>query len=337
DITPEIREFSAPEKASQVGWWGAIGNSSSGEAFGGDGHGKRHSQGHANGSGDLQAEAFGKAEAAKDVAGLWEAAFAGRDAALVAIAPSTSKGEVGAWDTARLRADIGRRAEVSSVPAIRIVVLGAPRVGKSTVAQSLAKMLGAEGQLEDGPAWLQIARGFWPSSSKSRAEAHVWDASSASLPGLTSQMLADPQAATVVVAVVDAASPCHRDAMAFLAECDAAIDLPSASFAAPRRVLIVENVFPDPAAGEEEDGTGLEDQGRHEVKGRDHSVRCNPLTEEGCDMLCREFGGLLAEVVGEIEGRSSGTRVGAPKPVYDLRTSGDFREVLTRHTGSPLE
>eukprot|EP00435_Cladocopium_sp_Y103_P029293 s1941_g7.t1 len=173
-------------------------------------------------------------------------------------------------------------SEGSSRPAIRVVVLGAPRVGKSSVTKVLAEYLDMN-YVDDGPTRLRVVRGSWPSSNPV-VEVLLWDTVSATLP----ELVTDKCAALFAVAVIDSAAidaSNHAESMAV--KCVSFSD-----FSAPRRALIVENCFSEEAR-----------QGSRPESRELQRVQCNLLEEEGRSLLKKSFGKLLAEMVGQIEAR----------------------------------
>eukprot|EP00931_Biecheleriopsis_adriatica_P041242 TRINITY_DN23598_c0_g2_i1.p1 TRINITY_DN23598_c0_g2~~TRINITY_DN23598_c0_g2_i1.p1 ORF type:complete len:1875 (+),score=358.48 TRINITY_DN23598_c0_g2_i1:601-5625(+) len=218
----------------------------------------------------------------------------------------------GPWNSDRLRAEL-RAEEASSLPALRIVVLGAPRVGKTTVARVLAEHLGIE-QVEedDGPSWLRVASGTWQSSGNlPRVQAFLWDTSCAVL-GLP-MLDADQDVATVVVTVVDAAE----------ASSGSGLDLPAESWA-PRRALVVENSF-------DALGPNTFSHANGQSKGSSlPTVRCNVLDQAGCDSLRAAFGHVLAEILGQMEARAEAPPALPLPSQFAHFGQGDFRSVLAR-------
>lgn len=204
------------------------------------------------------------------------------------------------------RAEVGR-------PAIRVVVLGAPRVGKSSVTKILAEYLDMTYAVEDeGPTRLRVVRGSWPTARPPVVEVLLWDTVTPTLP----ELVTEKNCAVVAVAVVDAEDE-QREAESMAVLC-----LSNESFTAPRRALVVENSrssddFPRPSGDAE-----LE------------RVRCNILEEEGRMMVKKVFGRLIAEMVGQIEARQEVTATEVISPDTPCG-EGDFRQVLTRHRNLP--
>lgn len=209
-------------------------------------------------------------------------------------------------------------SEASSRPAIRVVVLGAPRVGKSSVTKVLAEYLDMNYVVEDeGPTRLRVVRGSWPSSNPV-VEVLLWDTVSAVLP----ELVTDSCAALFAVAVLDGDSSAdvdgpHAESMALRCVSD--------DFSAPRRALIVENCFSELSA---RPGARPE---RPESHGRElQRVQCNLLQEEGRSLLKKSFGKLLAEMVGQIEARQEASTLEGEESVSTPCGEGDFRQVLLR-------
>ncbi|CAE7807180.1 unnamed protein product [Symbiodinium sp. CCMP2592] len=230
-----------------------------------------------------------------------------------AMANATDYMKAGAWSPTAIRAGLQRQPEeASQLPAIRVVVLGAPRVGKSSVSRVLADYLGVIYE-EDAGAWLRVVRGHWPNSgAKPVVQVYIWDTMSTLGPNLP-HLVTDPDASTFVVAVVD-----HLDseAAAMARKCISA----DAQFSAPRRALIVENTT---------EGTGP--VGPKGNESNLQTMRCNVVEEEGQNSLKRAFGKMVADMVGQIEARAEASEAGE---VGDLAPcgQGDLRSVLARDT-----
>lgn len=207
-------------------------------------------------------------------------------------------------------------SEGSSRPAIRVVVLGAPRVGKSSVTKVLAEYLDMNYLEDDGPTRLRVVRGSWPSSTPV-VEVLLWDTVSATLP----ELVTDKCAALFAVAVVDNAafdaSSKHAESMA--------VKCVSDDFSAPRRALIVENCFSDVSARH---GARPESPESPEIRELQR-VQCNLLEEEGRSLLKKSFGKLLAEMVGQVEARQEASTLDCEE-VSTPCGEGDFRQVLLR-------
>jgi len=160
-----------------------------------------------------------------------------------------------AWNAGVLGATVAqnkRPMTPSALPSLRVVVLGSPRVGKTRVAQCLHEGIGIAAPPEDllehvdmdRPAWMTTQMGAWPAGGNSRLNVHVWDGSAAPVQGLLRRMAADPAVALLIVWVVDAdVEGGASRAEAVAGECLKAAGATS-STSAPRRALVVENVFP---------------------------------------------------------------------------------------------
>jgi len=204
----------------------------------------------------------------------------------------------------------GAVSSTSSLPAVRVAVLGAPRVGKTRAAKYIADELKlsvadttgpakTEGEPSlDSPAWLGVTEGTWPATANARAQVHVWDAAAAPLPGLLGRLL-DSSAPLLAVAIVDssfvgAGSPADRLLEAVSRE---------VSLKGPRRAVIVENDF-----------TGSPSQGTPASRGRCRSIRCNLTTDEGSAEFRKAVVSALGELVSELEALASSSPPPPPVP-----------------------
>eukprot|EP00913_Durusdinium_trenchii_P035051 g32788.t1 len=201
-------------------------------------------------------------------------------------------------------------------PAIRVVVFGAPRVGKSTVTKILADYLE-----DDGPRRLRTVQGCWPLSGTPLVEVLLWDTAQ-DLPDL----ITDSRAATFAVAVVDGADGSGSAIAAAMAQGCVSDEAQST---APRRALIVENCFPERDLDETETNT----TGRSSTHPLLQTIQCNVLDEEGQNSLKKVFGKIMAEMVGQIEARQEASK-SVEKPLQPCG-QGDFREVLARDSSLP--
>lgn len=226
-----------------------------------------------------------------------------------------------------------------ALPKVRAVIVGAPRAGKTRVAHCLASDLsgadagGFKRQDEDSPAWVGVSVGTWPLGSRPRAEVHIWDGSAAPLPGLVGRIAAEPSVPLLVIGVVDAALlGLGVPAETLLATCAAEVSSSSSASSAPRRMLVVENVFHNTAVGNP-DTLGAANAGSAPSRGpRTQSVRCSLQTQDGCTALRRSLGAVLGELVTELEARQ---RPNLPA-VQLLGGSGPWGAAITGRFPLPL-
>lgn len=215
----------------------------------------------------------------------------------------------GPWDPVALREVLSAKTVApSALPAVRVVVLGAPRVGKTSVAKRLQAGLKSSVERGSDHGWIQVASGNWPDKGKDRAEVYIWDGAAAPLPGLVSRLVADSAAPLLVVMVVDASlQHIGAPADAFVAACTAEIEAPACG---SRRILIVENTFHETrGAGASADGSG-----KAPGRSRCHVARVNVASAESCDALMKSFAAALGEVVSELETRLGGRAASLPIP-----------------------
>ncbi|CAJ1396964.1 unnamed protein product [Effrenium voratum] len=206
--------------------------------------------------------------------------------------------------------------EASQLPAIRVVVLGAPRVGKSSVVQVLADYLQVHCEEDDGPAWLRVVPGRWPTSGSPVVQVCLWDTTSTFSP--LPYLVTDPDAATFAVAVVDSFGSAETsDAVAMAQRCMST----EGSVSAPRRALVVENCFSGGAS--------------HMPDKALATIQCSVMSEEGQSNLKRTFGKMIAEMVGQIEARAEASRGENSFGALAQCGQGDFRSVLARDTAFP--
>lgn len=234
------------------------------------------------------------------------------------LAPRMLREPVAHWDAATFGREMTAGAEVLSqvvaaqgrggspaLPAVRVVVLGAPRAGKSSAARCILNDLNvAQGEGLDGretPAWLGKASGTWPASGRPRAEVRVWDGASAPMPGLLSAMAVEPAVPILVIIVLDGGlvgfgSPSEAVAGACAAE---VLSQPNA---APRGVLLVENFFGRVSP------TAAQRGGNSTTRRGQYSVKCSLQNPEGAQELRRTFNHALGQLVSEVEARGAAGR-----------------------------
>ncbi|CAK8985728.1 unnamed protein product [Durusdinium trenchii] len=205
-------------------------------------------------------------------------------------------------------------------PAIRVVVFGAPRVGKSTVTKILADYLEVSYEEDDGPRRLRTVQGCWPLSGTPLVEVLLWDTAQ-DLPDL----ITDSRAATFAVAVVDGADGSGSAIAAAMAQGCVSDEAQST---APRRALIVENCFPERDLDETETNT----TGRSSTHPLLQTIQCNVLDEEGQNSLKKVFGKIMAEMVGQIEARQEASK-SVEKPLQPCGQAGI--QVLARDSSLP--
>jgi len=202
-------------------------------------------------------------------------------------------------------------APAADVPQVaRVVIVGAPRVGKTRVAASVLSELTESQSPESDHVWLKMSKGVWPAKGRALAEVHVWDTSSTAQPGIL-PWLADAGVPCMLVVVLDAANPGHgAPADELLATCVEKACEGNGCI----RVLAVDNIFPGYASS-----TG----------GREHlqqkrtpsgtpvcsAIRCNLASSEGTATLRKAFNTSLGELVRDAELQfpviSSNGRVGS--------------------------
>lgn len=250
----------------------------------------------------------------------------------------------GPWDPSPILPDFANEVsgEATQAPspaplAVRVLVLGSPKVGKSRVASCLlaeltkvnhgpdiAKAGGSDGY---GPAWLRVSSGLWPKSGKPRAEVHVWDGAAAPLPGLM-ERLVESSVPTLIIVVADSAlmrigAPSDSILATFTGE---HVPQSSAPGGATRRVLVVENQFvagsvnasntappaPPAAPPPPPASTPAARQGRR-------SIKCSVTTSDGAQEVRKACVASLSEVVAETEALASRSGTGAaPQPATSL-------------------
>jgi len=246
------------------------------------------------------------------------------------------------WDPTQLRACVLRGAETlkrlmgeskdaAPLPKVRVAVIGAPRVGKTRVAACIVNELagvaneGIPQEGDSGPAWLRVSSGRWPIGNSSRAEVHVWDGSAAPLPGQLERHVVDPSVPLLLIAVLDAGltgfgTPAEALASACMTEATSS----SGSSSAPRRALVVENVFAGAALGAPALSRGEHGQ---------HVLRCNLRDARSGTELRRAFSGLLSEIVEQIEVRHRSSRRPIVPPVP--HGHGDWSSVVVARPSLP--
>lgn len=190
--------------------------------------------------------------------------------------------------------------------AVRVVVLGAPQVGKTCVARCVAAEIAALREpymleLDDGASvdahlgWLQVAAGSWPKGDVDpRAAMYIWDTQAAPLPGLLGRMVFDPVAPTLAIVVVDAALEPLGSTIASTLTASVCGYQSCVSSLAARRTLIVENTF----------GVDFKAAGAKSTKGY-HHVCCQVQSDDGSQALRRAFACVVSELVGELEAQQA--------------------------------
>jgi hypothetical protein len=202
--------------------------------------------------------------------------------------------KMGPWNPVALNEELTQKAELeatTSLPLLRIVVLGCPCVGKSHVARCLQSALGIASPETDA-AWLTTKTAKWPTGQDPRLIVSLWDGSAAPLPGLLRQLGGDPTVALMLMWVVDAeVDGAAEKAEACLADCLEAAN--SASEAAPRVSMLVENVF---------SGTTSPPNATKYVKSgaRCHAVRGSLQASEGIANLRDAFNAACKDVADDL-------------------------------------
>lgn len=211
----------------------------------------------------------------------------------------------GSWDPAAVRDEVMSKPSVSTgkLPAVRVVVFGAPRVGKTHVAQCLLKDMGVSERC-DG-AWMHVAGAPWP-KSQPKAQVHVWDTSSAPQPGLLRRLVGDVP--LLLVLVVDPAlGGIGAPVDSMLDACEAV-----AGSSLPRRTIVVENVFPG----------GTPPQQAAQASHR-KIVRCDARSSDSCGELRKQVSAALGEIVSEVVKR------GGQPPEADQVAKGEGLHIST--------
>eukprot|EP00929_Paragymnodinium_shiwhaense_P024377 TRINITY_DN15017_c0_g1_i1.p1 TRINITY_DN15017_c0_g1~~TRINITY_DN15017_c0_g1_i1.p1 ORF type:complete len:1553 (+),score=278.20 TRINITY_DN15017_c0_g1_i1:434-4660(+) len=210
------------------------------------------------------------------------------------------------------------------LPTVRVVILGAPLVGKTSVARTILQdlaMRDAEAArfAEEDPACLRCIPAAWPKAGKTRAEVAIWDGSGAPTPTLMHKLLGDGQAAVLAVVVCDAVlCKLGAPASSLVASCLAEMSsVPSA--AAPRRLFVVDNVFA---------GSGVAQAPLSKVSPKHYNMSCDLANGANCRDLCNAFSVVFSELVGEVESKSASTK-SPPAPLVPASETGGWSSLMS--------
>mmetsp|Transcript_38013 Transcript_38013/g.88856 ORF Transcript_38013/g.88856 Transcript_38013/m.88856 type:complete len:2604 (-) Transcript_38013:319-8130(-) len=185
---------------------------------------------------------------------------------------------------------------------VRVVVLGAPRAGKSRVASSLQADLGGAvaqgGASESDSTWLRVSSGQWPAKGQASAEVHIWDTSATPQPGMLPWLI-DPRVLSIIVVVMDAGTQGNAaPAEELLLACVDQAVLAQGCI----RVLVVDNIFPGFAASL----TGavrpeLQQKATPSGTAICSAIRCNLASSEGLATLRKGFSTTMTDLLRDAE------------------------------------
>lgn len=199
------------------------------------------------------------------------------------------------WSNSQAARCTRRQGGSKELPNIRVVVTGAPLVGKSAVSRILLTALEVA---EDEPvetfkagdfsATVRICPGTWPpgKTGKNAAQANVciWDGPPARFPGLLHILSLQISIPTLIVQVVDALSTGEQASL-----------ISSIGAGIVDRTLVVNNVFKDTRSIDLEGSKPTPTAHSH------RSIQCDVNTAEGEGLLKKAFTNAMLELLRDVD------------------------------------